>query len=436
MGNVNESNDLPLLLFLAPYFPPAYYGGVVQIYLGLLKRLKQFRIVVITDQFGSTAAEQQSWDSASAHDFGFTVRRIASFDLHFRNSNKRAHLSPIARISDRVTQMWEFYRDGKREWKRLLTLYKPDLVVCGGTYSAGWLTFGLSRDVPLVNYIHGEELTMQVSPRLLMPQMRRWQMRSIRRAELNIAVSDYSARLTKVLARSEPTKVVTLRNFVDTTRFCVSGQRTELRRKMAWENRLVLLTLARLEPRKGIDQALRALALLNQRAQLPLGWIYVIAGRGPERRALEELSHQLGVERHVEFRGFVTDDDVPTLYEAADIFLQPNREIHGDTEGFGVVFLEASACGLPVVGGIAGGTGDAIQEGVSGYRVDGDSVEAIASVLHSLCEDAALRTRLGAQGAERVAAEFTVEAAVKRFDEMLTGVLADHRTRQRMHPPI
>lgn len=277
--------------------------------------------------------------------------------------------------------------------------------------------------MPLVNYLHGEELTMRVSPRLLMPHMRRWQMQSIRQAELNVAVSAYTAGLTQKLAGAAIERIAVLPNFVDTKRFRVSGRRQELRARLGWETRRVILTLARLEPRKGIDQALRAMAQLQREDKLPTEWIYVIAGRGKEQPALERLSRELGIAERVAFRGFVPDDEVAELYEAADVFLQPNREIDGDTEGFGIVFLEASACGLPVIGGIAGGTADAIEEGVSGFRVDGESVEAIAQALRRLTGDAELRERLGAQGAARVAADFTVEQAAAQFNGMLMDVL-------------
>ena len=139
---------------------------------------------------------------------------------------------------------------------------------------------------------------------------------------------------------------------------------------------------------------------------------------------LEGLSGELGIENHVVFRGFVPQEEVAGLYEAADIFLQPNREIAGDTEGFGIVFLEASACGVPVIGGTAGGTADAIAEGVSGFRVDAEKPEEIASALRVLAWDGGLRARLGAQGAARVAEGFTLDRAAQRFGELLEQVLA------------
>jgi phosphatidylinositol alpha-1,6-mannosyltransferase len=189
----------------------------------------------------------------------------------------------------------------------------------------------------------------------------------------------------------------------------------------------VVLTLARLEPRKGIDQALRALAVLDKAGRLPANCIYVIAGRGRLEQQLRALSEELGLSERVLFYGFVPDADVAALYEAADIFIQPNRDIEGDTEGFGIVFLEASACGLPVIGGCAGGTADAIAEGISGFRVDGESVHEISAALGTLIDDPELRGTLGRQGASRVASLFTVERAASEFEGLLMRVFEGKR---------
>jgi phosphatidylinositol alpha-1,6-mannosyltransferase len=137
------------------------------------------------------------------------------------------------------------------------------------------------------------------------------------------------------------------------------------------------------------------------------------------RDELKTLVETLGISHRVMFYGFVQDDDVQKMYEAADIFLQPNRDIDGDTEGFGIVFLEASACGTPVIGGTAGGTADAIAEGVSGCRVDGESVDDIAGALRRLIDNPELRRRLGKNGATRVAKLFTVERATAEFERLV-----------------
>jgi phosphatidyl-myo-inositol dimannoside synthase len=413
----NNDERQPLLLFVAPYFPPVNYGGVVQVYLELLRRVSGYRIVVVGDRHGDSEELRQEWDAAAPRNFGFEMRRIEAFELHLKKSDSRA-----GRVTKSLRQgaaAAAFLLRGRREWRALLRELQPDVVICGGTYSAGWLMRQLPSSVPLVNYLHGEELTMRFVPRLLMPWMRRRQMQSIRRAKRNIAVSSYTARLVESLRGDASERIDLLPNFVDVHRFKVSGKRKELREELGWSDRLVLLTLARLEPRKGIDQALRALARLHKEERMPFNWMYVIAGGGVERASLENFAVELGIENHVRFYGFVPDGEVPILYEAADLFLQPNREINGDTEGFGIVFLEANACGLPVIGGIAGGTADAIEDGVSGLRVDGDSVEAIADAVYSLVWNRSLRERMGAQGAARVRENFTVERAVADFSRIL-----------------
>ena len=419
-----SADDRPLVLFVAPYFLPAYYGGVVQVYMGLLERMTAFRVVVVTDRQNCTAAEQIAWDASAPTKYPFCMERLDAIEFHLQQGPKRALLGLLAA---RVLQIGRFFVRGRRQWKALVKELRPDLIVCGGTYSAGWLMMATPRSIPLVNYVHGEELTMQLSPRFLMQAMRKQQMRSLREATLNIAVSQYTADAIESLAGARKSSIKVQPNFVDTSRFRVSGERKELRQRFGWKSKLVVLTLARLEPRKGIDQALRALAALDKTGGLPANCIYVIAGRGRLEQELRTLSEELGLSERVLFYGFVPDADVAALYEAADIFIQPNRDIEGDTEGFGIVFLEASACGLPVIGGCAGGTADAIAEGVSGFRVDGECVDEIAAALGKLIEDPELRGRLGDQGAKRVASLFTVERATSEFEGLLMRVLEGKR---------
>jgi phosphatidylinositol alpha-1,6-mannosyltransferase len=429
----NESRK-PVLLVVAPYFPPAYYGGVVQVYLGLLERLVGYEVVVVSDRHGCDVERIEAFDAKACQTFGFHVERIDSFDFHLRT---RGSLSLIERVLLPILRMMElavFFRDGRRQWKELLECHRPDIILCGGTYSAGWLMGCNPAGTRLVNYLHGEELTMKVAPALLLPVMRHWQMRAIRSADLNIAVSRYTAQLVQSLARVDEAHVTLLPNFVDTNRFKISGNRQRTRVQCGWNDRLIILTLARLEPRKGIDQALRALAMLSSKGSLPQGWAYIIAGRGKEESSLRALSEELGITKHVEFLGFVKDEDVPELYEASDMFLQPNREIDGDTEGFGIVFLEASACGIPVIGGVAGGTADAIAEGTSGYRVDGESVVQVAAAVERLANDPALRRRLGEQGAAMVVERFSVQQASIQFSAMLASVIEGRELPNRAAP--
>ena len=423
-----QDSERPRLLFIAPYFPPAYYGGVVQVYLGLLRRLSEFDVLVVSDRHGLDTDQLLRFDAESSERYGFKMARIGSFEFRLKDGERS--------MPERLRALGRFFLKGRKEWAQLIGKYKPDLILCGGTYAAGWLMGLRSGTTPLVNYLHGEELTMKVGPVLLRPIMRRFQMRCLRSADLNIAVSRYTAELLGRMADVPSERITVLPNFVDTERFKVSGERPRSRVLRDLAGLFVILSLARLDPRKGIDQALRALALLDERRELPDGWMYVIAGRGKEEERLRELTTQLGMTQHVRFYGFVEDTDLLALYEAADVFLQPNRDIDGDTEGFGIVFLEASACGVPVIGGIAGGTADAIEEGVTGFRVDGDSIPAIAHAILRLSSDSELRQQMGAQGAAMVASQFGLDQAAARFEDLLRGVMESRAVRLRMPVPV
>lgn len=274
-----------------------------------------------------------------------------------------------------------------------------------------------------VNYIHGEELTMRREGGLLDRRLIRMQREALRSADLNIAVSRYSAETVARIAGLPENQIAILPNAVDLARFHPPGQRGELRRQLGWEGHTVLLSIARLIPRKGIDQVLRALAEQQRAGRLPGDWIYCIGGKGPEKPMLMELATELNLAARVHFLGFIPDEALPAYYGAADLFLLTNREIAGDTEGFGIVFIEANACGTPVMGGLAGGTAEAIADGESGLRVDGDSVEAIGRALARLMNDSVQRARLAGGGLARVRAAFDLDRRAEEFEEILRKLL-------------
>ena len=141
----------------------------------------------------------------------------------------------------------------------------------------------------------------------------------------------------------------------------------------------VLLTVSRLYARKGMDRVIESLpAVLRQVPDL----VYLIVGEGSYRPALEALVTQFGLGQHVVFAGAVPDYDLTEHYSLGDVFIMANREMpDGETEGFGLVFLEANACGLPVIAGQAGGSVDAVTDQVNGLVVDGDDTQAIAQAI-------------------------------------------------------
>lgn len=180
---------------------------------------------------------------------------------------------------------------------------------------------------------------------------------------------------------------------------------------------IVLLTVGRLVPRKGIDTVLNALPLLHEDFS---DVIYRIAGAGPDEPRLKALVEELGLQNSVQFLGRVPDGSLPAVYRQADVFVMPVREEvqRASVEGFGIVYLEASASGLPVVAGRSGGAIEAVRDRETGLVVEPDA-EAVASALTTLFKDEALRKRLGAAGRRWVEDEMNWDRAARQMAEAL-----------------
>jgi phosphatidylinositol alpha-1,6-mannosyltransferase len=132
--------------------------------------------------------------------------------------------------------------------------------------------------------------------------------------------------------------------------------------------------------------------------------VYLVAGQGPEEPRLRVLARSLGIQDRVIFTGYVPEDQLVDHYNLADVYIMASREIEkeGDVEGFGITFLEAGACGLPVVGGRSGGIPDAILSEQTGLLVDPEDQGQIASTLVRILADESYARRLGYGGRKRV----------------------------------
>jgi len=189
---------------------------------------------------------------------------------------------------------------------------------------------------------------------------------------------------------------------VDIDEFKPSEPPADLVKKWNPDHKIILLTVARISERKGHDLVIKALPeILKSHPDL----LYLIVGKGPDKERLEELASELNVSHAVNFCGFVPDDELPEYYSLCDIYVMPNRQIFDTTdsiEGFGISFIEASACGKPVIGGKSGGAVEAIEEGISGYLVNPDSVEEFSEKVITLLGDDKLRAEIGEKGRTRV----------------------------------
>jgi len=187
-----------------------------------------------------------------------------------------------------------------------------------------------------------------------------------------------------------------------------------VRRKYGLDGGPWILTAARLDYHKGIDTVIRALPAI--RAVCPTAR-YVVAGVGIRRGYLERLIAELGLGDAVRLLGFVPDEELPALYNAADVFVLDSRRFDLLVEGFGIAILEASACGLPVIGGRSGGVPEAVRDGETGLVIDPEAPAAVAAAVSQLLADGETRRRMGAAG----------RAAVERYynwDRVVADLIA------------
>jgi phosphatidyl-myo-inositol dimannoside synthase len=191
-----------------------------------------------------------------------------------------------------------------------------------------------------------------------------------------------------------------------------------VRASFGLSDRPVIVCVSRLVPRKGQDMLIRALPTVRRRVP---GAALLIVGGGPYRAKLERLAREQGVESDVFFTGSVPWESLPAHYAAGDVYAMPCRTRGAglDVEGLGIVYLEASATGLPVVAGDSGGAPDAVREGETGYVVGGRDVPAIAGRLAELLADPARAKAMGAAGRAWVEREWRWETKAARLSGLL-----------------
>ncbi|MFN3750059.1 MAG: glycosyltransferase family 4 protein [Thiobacillus sp.] len=268
-----------------------------------------------------------------------------------------------------------------------------------------WLVARLTRR-PVVIYAHGEELTTWGRGGKY-----RAMRFALRHADHVIANSEHT-RDTLLGMGIDPGRITLIYPGVDVSVFRPGLDTTGLRESLGiGADEKLVFSVGRLSRRKGFDQMIRAVAQLHAEG-IPLR--YVIAGIGEDADYLDGLIAEHNVQGVVHRIGAVSDADLPRWMNACDVFAMPNREIDGDNEGFGMVFIEAAACGKPSIAGRAGGTGSAVIDGETGLRVDGAAVDAVARALGKLLGDAEAAMAMGQRGWARTQRDFAWERVAEK----------------------
>ncbi|NJL82130.1 MAG: glycosyltransferase [Chloroflexaceae bacterium] len=281
---------------------------------------------------------------------------------------------------------------------------RPQQVICGHVNLAPLLDW-LCRPwgIPYSAILHGKEVWQPLPW---------WKRKALQGAERIWIVSCYSRDRACAANHLDPKKVQLLPNAVDGKRFTPGPKPVDLLNKYDFEGCRVLMTVARLwsgDPYKGVDVTLRALPKIL--AECP-DVKYLVVGRGDDQPRLERLVQELGLQERVVFAGFVPTAALIEHYRVADAYIMPSQE------GFGIVYLEAMACGLPVLAGDDDGSADPLQEGRLGWRVPHRDVDAVAAACLEILQGKDSRCN-GQWLREETLKQFSYEAFQARLQQLL-----------------
>ncbi|MEU6082030.1 glycosyltransferase family 4 protein [Streptomyces sp. NPDC047108] len=232
-------------------------------------------------------------------------------------------------------------------------------------------------------------------------------------------LGDYTrSRIARALTREAAGRMVQLPPGVDEKTFHPASGGGEIRERLGLAGRPVVVCVSRLVPRKGQDTLIRAMPRVL--AAVPDA-VLLIVGGGPYAKDLEKLAEETGVAGSVRFTGPVPWEELPAHYGAGDVFAMPCRTRRGglDVEGLGIVYLEASATGLPVVAGDSGGAPDAVLDGETGWVVRGNASDETAERVTALLQDAGLRRRMGERGRAWVEERWRWDILAERLTALL-----------------
>jgi phosphatidylinositol alpha-1,6-mannosyltransferase len=297
--------------------------------------------------------------------------------------------------------------------RRLIAAQRISMVHCARCLPEGVMALALKLcwGVPYACYVHGEDVATAHDSR-----EHRWLAdRVLHGASYAIANSRNTERILLDEWGLAADRVRLLHPGVDTDRFRPAAPDSAVRAALGWSDRPVILTVGRLQLRKGHDQLIRAISKIRDAVPRVL---YAIAGDGEERTALEALVARERLGDCVSFLGEITDDRLVQCYQQCDLFVLPNRQVGRDIEGFGMVLLEAQACGKPVIAGASGGTAETMQIPDTGLVVPCDGPDDLAAVVIELLGDPGRRARMGAAARAWVVANFEWETLSRQAEAL------------------
>ncbi len=361
-------------------------GGIETFVIGLIERLPQSRVIVYTSAQDNSELYDRKW----LEDYGVEVVR-----------DKSKILLPTPGVAYCV-------KDLVRE-KNISTVFFGAAAPLG-LLSRGLRKVGVKHIVALT---HGHEVWWsKVWPFTIA-------MKFISRHVNHLTyLGEYTrSAITGSITDQAAASMVKIAPGIDTDHFSPQDA-SELRRELGLTDKKVIVSVGRLVHRKGQDVLIEAMPTIIK--EVPEAHILMI-GEGPYRSYLETRVKTLGLQERVTFIGRIQYADLPRYICVGEIFVMPSRSrLAGlEVEGLGIVYLEASACGLPVIAGNSGGAPDAVLAGKTGLVVEGTSMKAVASAVVGLLLDPKRSQAMGLAGREWIVQEWRWDIWSSRFAELL-----------------
>jgi len=362
-------------------------GGIETFVTGLIARLPKNSVIVYTASQAGSAAFDLAW----LRDYGVEVIR-----------DKSKILLPSFRVGRNVRKI-----ASERQITRVFFGAAAPLALL----SQGLRSAGVTRIVALT---HGHEVWWA----------KLWPFsEALKRIGRGVDSLTYLGEFTRerigsALNRRDRGKMIRIAPGIDPKHFAPRPDAQSLRAELGLSEKRVVVCVGRLVHRKGQDVLIRAMPEILE--AIPNAHLLLV-GEGPGKDELEKNVARLALKENVSFVGRVQYAELPRYICVGDIFAMPSRSrLAGlEVEGLGIVYLEASACGLAVIGGVSGGAPDAVLQGETGFTVDGTSSQAVAQGVIHLLSDTKLAERLGARGRQWVIDEWQWEMWSERFNRLL-----------------
>lgn len=380
--------------------------------------MKQLNITICSEDFPPVVGGIAQWAKGIADGLSDQNCRVNVHSRHFDNYPPEFEKEFAYKVSYHKRKDWK--RKRTFYWKNILADQissgnLPDFCIAT-TWNASRGLTGICKknNIKLITIAHGLEVTRK------MPFLKKlWLKHTFNRCFKVIAVSEFTR--TKIIEgfNTPIAKLEVLPNGVDYNYFKPNSNTEYLRERYGLKGKKIIMTLARVNPRKGHDVVINAISKIKDHLEEV---VYLVSGPYNEKY-MAELKQQvknLALDDHVYFSGYVENSEIVDHYNLCDIYVMQSRYMKGDSEGFGITFLEANACEKPVIGGNSGGVPDAIEEGYSGFLVEPEDDETLSKRLLYLLQNEDKALEMGQKGRERVIRTYNWPAISKQLVDIIT----------------